>query len=71
MIGKDKKALEAFYGSIFDWRSSPRMEGDSPVRTGGVGEIIAGFEDPEGHLIGLVQWPKIVRFQRQGFRVSV
>jgi len=106
VIGKDKKALEAFYGSIFDWKISPLMEEYSLVSTGGAGHIgggiggmnkerhhvtfyvavddvaaklaeieakggkigfgphpipdggiIAGFEDPEGHLIGIVQGP--------------
>jgi predicted enzyme related to lactoylglutathione lyase len=104
VIGKDKKALEAFYGSIFDWKIDPLMEEYSLVTTGGIGGgiggmnderqhvtfyvavddvvaklaeieakggkigfgphpipdggVIAGFEDPEGHLIGIVQGPK-------------
>jgi len=102
IIGKDKKALTAFYSSIFEWKIDPIMDEYSLVNTGsgiggGIGGmnderrhvtfyvavddvaaklveveskggkkafgphpipdggIIAGFEDPEGHLIGLVQ----------------
>jgi len=105
IIGKDQKLLESFYGSVFDWRITPAMEGYSLVNTGsgiggGIGAmeeasrhvlfyvavadvdatlaaiekkggakafgphpipdgaLIAGFTDPEGHLIGLVQGPK-------------
>jgi predicted enzyme related to lactoylglutathione lyase len=106
IIGKDKRALESFYGSIFDWKIDPMMEEYSLVSTGGTGHIgggiggmndkrrhvtfyvavddvtaklaeieakggrkafgphpipdggiIAGFKDPEGHLIGIVQGP--------------
>jgi predicted enzyme related to lactoylglutathione lyase len=103
IIGKDKKALEGFYGSVFDWKIDPLMEEYSLVTTGGIGGgiggmnderrhvtfyvavddvaaklaeiegkggkkafgphpipdggIIAGFEDPEGHLVGIVQGP--------------
>jgi predicted enzyme related to lactoylglutathione lyase len=104
ILGKDKKALEAFYTGIFSWEIDPIMEEYSLVKTGSApgggigamgpgrehvmfyvgvddikatlalieekggklgfgphpipdGGIIAGFHDPEGHLIGLVQGP--------------
>ena len=102
IIGKDKAALEAFYGAIFDWKFQPVMDeytmvfpGSGPA--GGIGTspntdsyvsfyvevpdvaahlekieslggkklmgpmqvpngpIIGMFNDPEGHMIGLVQ----------------
>jgi len=102
IIGNDQKALESFYGDIFQWEIKPAMEGYSLVNPGhgiggGIGSKgmfqhsvtfyvhvhdiaatfaavenkggkrafgpfpipdgsqIAGFTDPEGNLIGLVQ----------------
>lgn len=104
ILGHDKKLLEEFYRSIFNWEITPAMEEYSLVKPGsgiggGIGAmgdarahvtfyvavedvaealqlierkggkkafgphsipdggIIAGFLDPEGHLIGLVQGP--------------
>jgi predicted enzyme related to lactoylglutathione lyase len=102
IMGNDKKLLESFYKSVFDWEIEPVMESYSMAIPGsgikgGIGSmgqsyvtfyvavadvnaalalieskggkksfgphtipdgaIIAGFTDPEGHLIGLVQAP--------------
>ena len=105
ILGHDKKLLEEFYKSIFNWQITPIQKDYSLVNTGsgiggGIGAmgkdrehtmfyiavadveaalvaveshggrtafgphpipdggIIAGFTDPEGHLVGLVQGPK-------------
>ena len=106
ILGRDKKALEEFYTSVFDWEIQPVQKDYDFVKSspggigGGIGAmgdgrehvifyvavgdvaatlalieskggklgfgphtipdggIIAGFTDPEGHLIGLVQGPK-------------
>lgn len=104
ILGRDKKLLEEFYKSIFNWEITPAEDWYSLVKPGsgiggGIGArehyaghvmfyvavtdvaaalalidskggktafgphpipdggIIAGFTDPEGHLIGLVQGP--------------
>ncbi len=104
ILGRDKKLLEEFYKSIFNWSIDPTDDWYSLVKPGsgiggGIGSrenyaghvmfyvavadvvaalalieskagktafgplpipdggIIAGFTDPEGHLIGLVQGP--------------
>jgi predicted enzyme related to lactoylglutathione lyase len=104
ILGRDKKLLEEFYRSIFNWQIDPVEDWYSLVKPGsgiggGIGAremhaghvtfyvavedvtaalslieskggqkafgpqpipdggIIAGFTDPEGHLIGLVQGP--------------
>ncbi|MGA3370912.1 MAG: VOC family protein [Terracidiphilus sp.] len=105
ILGRDKKLLEEFYKSIFNWQIEPLEDWYSLVKPGsgiggGIGArdqyaghvtfyvavedvaaalalieskggktafgpqpipdggIIAGFTDPEGHLIGLVQGPE-------------
>jgi hypothetical protein len=105
ILGRDKKLLEEFYKSVFNWEIEPVEDWYSLVKpgtgiSGGIGArdgysghvtfyvavtdvaealklieskggktafgpqpipdggIIAGFTDPEGHLIGLVQGPK-------------
>jgi hypothetical protein len=72
LLARIRKLLEEFYKSVFGWATDPIIEGYSLVETGmGIkgeqkaygplpipdGGFFAGFTDPEGHLIGVLQGP--------------
>jgi predicted enzyme related to lactoylglutathione lyase len=61
VIGKDGEKLQAYYSDLFGWQ----IDSDNPMRYGTVqrmmgpdepmpGLVIGLFQDPEGHLVGVV-----------------